>query len=79
MFQIVAIYDAFSDVRSLVQQIGRIIRKSDPISEEKAFVYFSLDGENQEKLWKEYMLYERKLEEDINLIYFSFEEFLKKH
>lgn len=79
LFQIVAIYDAFSDVRSLVQQIGRIIRKSDPISEEKAFVYFSLDGENQEKLWKEYMLYERKLEEDINLIYFSFEEFLKKH
>jgi superfamily II DNA or RNA helicase len=77
-FQIVVMYDSFSDVRSLIQQIGRVVRKNDYNSDEAAVVYYRSSTTNQEKLWHEYLLYEEKLKENINLIYFSFEEFFEK-
>jgi superfamily II DNA or RNA helicase len=75
-FSILAIYDSFNDVRSLIQQVGRIIRKNDLISE--SIVIYREGSVDQEKLFKEYLYYEYKLNEDINLISFNYDDYFNK-
>ncbi|ANC11281.1 DEAD/DEAH box helicase [Bacillus cereus] len=72
-FSILAIYDSFADVRSLVQQVGRVVRKNSDFDE--SLVIYRQKGINQEKMFKEYLYYEKRLENNINLITFNFDDF----
>ncbi|MCT9853679.1 DEAD/DEAH box helicase family protein [Priestia megaterium] len=75
-FSILAIYSSFSDVRSLVQQVGRIIRKNPYV--EESLVIYRRDQFNQGKMFKEYLNYEKRLEKDLSLITFNYDEFFNK-
>ncbi|MGU3394196.1 DEAD/DEAH box helicase [Priestia sp. D51] len=75
-FSILAIYHSFNDVRSLIQQVGRIVRKNNSIS--SSIVIFRNDKVNQEKLFTEYMHYEIKLEKNKNLINFNYDDYFNK-
>ncbi|MBW3111594.1 DEAD/DEAH box helicase family protein [Bacillus sp. MCCB 382] len=81
-FVAVAIYGTFTDVRSLVQQVGRIIRHSnfgkDSIYQEFGEVYYKNSEQDQEKLWEEYIFYEKKLFLNKDLIFFNFEDYMQK-
>ncbi|WP_328251346.1 DEAD/DEAH box helicase [Priestia megaterium] len=54
-FSILAIYSSFSDVRSLVQQVGRIIRKNPYV--EESLVIYRRGQFNQGKMFTEYLNY----------------------
>ncbi|MGP3610893.1 DEAD/DEAH box helicase [Anoxybacillus sp. PDR2] len=75
-FSILAIYQPFNDVRSLIQQVGRVIRKNDTVPE--SLVIYRDGTIDQEKLYKEYLNYESKLDEDINLINFNYDDYFNK-
>ncbi|MEH7247626.1 DEAD/DEAH box helicase family protein, partial [Neobacillus niacini] len=75
-FSLLAIYDSFNDVRSLIQQVGRIIRKNDLVSE--SLVIYRGGSVDQEKLFKEYLNYESKLNEDKDLINFNYDDYFNK-
>ena len=57
-FQLLAIYDSFANARSLVQQVGRIIRNPDRLSDQVAIV-FSNPHDGQQTFWRNYQDYER--------------------
>lgn len=75
-FSILAIYNSFSGVRSLVQQVGRIVRKNSLIDE--SLVVYNKDGIDQEKMFKEFLNYEKRLEGNLSLITFNFDDFFNK-
>ncbi|QWH15290.1 DEAD/DEAH box helicase (plasmid) [Bacillus mycoides] len=75
-FSILAIYNSFSDVRSLVQQVGRIVRKNSIINE--SLVVYKKDGIDQDKMFKEFLHYEKRLEGNLSLITFNFDDFFNK-
>jgi len=57
-FRILAIYEGFSNARSLVQQIGRIIRNPGQLENQAAYVLSHKDHLQQE-YWRNYLLFER--------------------
>jgi superfamily II DNA or RNA helicase len=59
-FRMVAIFEPFSNARSLVQQVGRIIRNPEHIPDEVAFV-FSHDSDSQHAYWERFQRYETDL------------------
>lgn len=60
-FQMLGIYDSFSSVRSLVQQVGRLIRNPLRSSEQKAYVVdMSMVG-SQEDLWKNFIQHDTEV------------------
>jgi superfamily II DNA or RNA helicase len=80
-FKVLGIYGSFGDVRSLVQQVGRIIRKTSfgkESKDDKAKVYYVQSNFDQLTLWEEYCHYERKIKENNKLIYFNFGDYFKK-
>ncbi len=62
-FQLLAFFDPINDARSLVQQIGRIIRNPDRSSEIKSYV---LDHHNahHKALWDGFLEYDRRIKEE---------------
>ncbi|MDG4850919.1 hypothetical protein, partial [Peribacillus frigoritolerans] len=81
-FQVLCIYKNFSNVRGLVQQIGRVLRNSSiekSNSKEIAYVYYSSAGLDQEKLWFDYCFYEEKLAQNKELIFFEHDKFLESY
>lgn len=81
-FQVLCIYKNFSNVRGLVQQIGRVLRNSSiekSNSKEIAYVYYSSSGLDQEKLWFDYCFYEEKLAQNKELIFFEHDKFLEPY
>jgi superfamily II DNA or RNA helicase len=56
-FRVIAFYQPFGNARSLVQQIGRVIRNPNPPRPAKAFV-FSDPTDNLEEHWKGYRGFE---------------------
>lgn len=57
-FCLLAIYNSFSNARSLVQQIGRIIRNPGQKKDQYAFV-FNHNSSKQEQYWDKYLVFER--------------------
>ena len=56
-FQLLVIYDSFANSRSLVQQVGRIIRNPERKSNQKAFVLVN-EGFGQKQYWESYLKFE---------------------
>ncbi|WP_436371798.1 DEAD/DEAH box helicase [Cytobacillus sp. BC1816] len=75
-FSVLCIYSSFRDVRSLVQQVGRVIRKNDDLSE--SLVIYKEDIIDQKKLYQEYLYYEKRLENNPSIIDFNFDEYFNK-
>lgn len=64
-FRILATFDPFVDTRSLIQQIGRIVRNPGLEKDQKAFFWDYSDGK-QAELWNEYLSYDTTLTSDIS-------------
>ncbi|PGK43468.1 DEAD/DEAH box helicase [Bacillus cereus] len=75
-FSILAIYHSFNDVRSLIQQVGRIVRKNSSVP--SSLVIFKKGKANQEKLFNEYLYYEIRLDENKDLINFNYDDYFNK-
>jgi len=77
-FQLLAIYDPFSSVRQLVQQIGRVIRNPDRGKNIKGYVLdHSANGLHQ-KLWDGFLAYDQSLLEPDKLKFAVGQEWLEK-
>lgn len=59
-FMMLAIYDTFNNERSLVQQIGRIIRRSG--EEDKMAYVIEFTNGVHEKMWEKFKLFDKKLD-----------------
>ncbi|MFS0667217.1 DEAD/DEAH box helicase family protein [Peribacillus frigoritolerans] len=79
-FQILGLYDSFNDARSLVQQVGRIIRHNhfgSNTEKEEGLIIYNSSNIDQKKLWDDYLLYEEKVDKDKNTLFFNFSEFVE--
>lgn len=60
-FCVLALYHPLGNARSLVQQVGRIIRNPGRASDQRGFV-FSRSGDRQLEFWRGYLTYEKDFE-----------------
>jgi superfamily II DNA or RNA helicase len=62
-FCLLSLFQPLKNARSLVQQVGRIIRNPDRTPNQKGFV-LSAKGDRQQEFWQGYLRYERDFEKD---------------
>jgi len=62
-FCLVAIFDDLSNARSLVQQVGRIVRNPSRSPDESAIVLTDEES-NQKEFWNKYLVFERSTSDD---------------
>lgn len=75
-FSILGIYEPLSDPRSLIQQVGRIIRKSN--DSRKAIILLEEDKTYQIDWWKSYIEYERLISLNPEEIVFKYHDYFMK-
>jgi superfamily II DNA or RNA helicase len=59
-FRLLAIHDAFSDTRSLIQQVGRLTRNTQRHPGQSAYV-LDYSGGEQRQLWERFIQYDKEL------------------
>lgn len=77
-FAILGIYGFFDNARSLIQQIGRIIRRNEVNSPKKAWVVVNLDGKFQEDIWNTFYETEQNSSDTNKLPSVNFKEMFDK-
>ncbi len=60
-FQVLALFDPLQNARSLVQQIGRVIRNPHRVAEAKGYVLDHSSESRQQQLWTGYLKYDQAL------------------
>lgn len=75
-FSLLGIYESLPDPRSLIQQIGRVIRKGE--DSRKAIILLREHESNQEEWWNSYTEYERLISLNPEDIVFRYNDYFSK-
>jgi superfamily II DNA or RNA helicase len=77
-FQLLAIYDPFSSIRQLIQQVGRVIRNPSKEQNIKGYVIDHSADSLHQGLWEGFLSYDRSLKQDETLGFAIGQDWLEK-